>query len=150
MQGESSTGVHQNLAGLGELCHKHNTLLLVDTVCSLGGVPFFADDWGVDCMYSGSQKVLGAPPGEVPSYLTFLCPRQHTMRLMICGWLILRGCAFLHERKGDAEAEEPKDESGELLFRHEPGRCVLGLVWRPLLSLHRHDQQLVSVKVQGL
>ena len=64
VQGDSSTGAHQNLAGLGDLCHSHGTLLLVDTVCSLGGVPFFADDWGVDCMYSGSQKVLGAPPGE--------------------------------------------------------------------------------------
>ena len=55
--------MHQNLAGLGELCHAHGALLLVDTVCSLGGVPFFADAWGVDAMYSGSQKVLGAPPG---------------------------------------------------------------------------------------
>ena len=63
VQGDSSTGIHQNLAGLGELCHANGTLLLIDTVCSLGGVPFFADDWGVDCMYSGSQKVLGAPPG---------------------------------------------------------------------------------------
>lgn len=69
-QGESSTGVHQSLAGLGELCHKHNTLLLVDTVCSLGGVPFFADDWGVDCMYSGSQKCLSAPPGAAPFFMS--------------------------------------------------------------------------------
>ena len=66
MQGESSTGIHQSLAGLGELCHKQGCLLLVDTVCSLGGVPFFADDWGVDCMYSGSQKCLSAPPGGPP------------------------------------------------------------------------------------
>ena len=39
-------------------------ILLVDTVCSLGAVPFYGDAWGVDCMYSGSQKVIGAPPGE--------------------------------------------------------------------------------------
>ncbi len=38
-QGESSTGVHQSMKGLGELCQKNGTLLLVDTVCSLGGVP---------------------------------------------------------------------------------------------------------------
>ena len=67
VQGDSSTGAHQNLAGIGDLCHKNGTLLLIDTVCSLGGVPFFADDWGVDCMYSGSQKVLGAPPGPAPA-----------------------------------------------------------------------------------
>jgi alanine-glyoxylate transaminase/serine-glyoxylate transaminase/serine-pyruvate transaminase len=69
-QGDSSTGAHQNLAGLGDLCHKNGTLLLIDTVCSLGGVPFFADDWGVDCMYSGSQKVLGAPPGASPFFMS--------------------------------------------------------------------------------
>ena len=63
-QGESSSGVHQNLSGLGKLCKDNGTLLLVDTVCSLGGVPMFADDWGIDAIYSGSQKVLAAPPGE--------------------------------------------------------------------------------------
>lgn len=65
MQGESSTGVYQNLEGLGELCQKNGTLLVVDTVCSLGGVPFFADAWGIDLSYSGSQKCLSAPPGAL-------------------------------------------------------------------------------------
>jgi cysteine sulfinate desulfinase/cysteine desulfurase-like protein len=32
-QGESSTGTHQSLAGLGEVCKRTGTLLLVDTVC---------------------------------------------------------------------------------------------------------------------
>ena len=62
-QGDSSTGTHQNLAGLGDLCHANGTLLIIDTVCTLGGIPFFGDAWGVDAMYSGSQKVIGAPPG---------------------------------------------------------------------------------------
>lgn len=69
-QGESSTGVHQNLAGLGELCAANGTLLLVDTVCSLGGVPLFADAWGIDAIYSGSQKCLSAPPGGAPLFLS--------------------------------------------------------------------------------
>lgn len=67
-QGDSSTGVHQSLAGVGDLCRKYGTLLAVDTVCSLGGVPFYGDDWKVDAMYSGSQKVLGAPPGAAPLF----------------------------------------------------------------------------------
>ncbi|CAK0786663.1 hypothetical protein CVIRNUC_009877 [Coccomyxa viridis] len=68
-QGESSTGAHQNLAGVAEACRAHDTILVVDTVCSLGAVPFYGDAWGIDCMYSGSQKVLGAPPGAAPFML---------------------------------------------------------------------------------
>jgi len=63
---ESSTGVVQNLEGIGELCESYNCLLVVDTVASLGGVPFYADKWKVDVVYTGSQKVLGAPPGLSP------------------------------------------------------------------------------------
>ena len=62
-------GVHQNFAGIGDACHKTGTLFLADTVCSLGGVPFFADEWNVDAMYSGSQKALAAPPGAAPLML---------------------------------------------------------------------------------
>ncbi|XP_055618738.1 alanine--glyoxylate aminotransferase [Toxorhynchites rutilus septentrionalis] len=65
-QGDSSTGVLQGLEGVGALCHEHNCLLIVDTVASLGGTPFFMDRWGIDAVYTGSQKVLGAPPGITP------------------------------------------------------------------------------------
>ncbi|EIE23124.1 alanine-glyoxylate transaminase [Coccomyxa subellipsoidea C-169] len=69
-QGESSTGAQQSLAGVAEACQEHGTVLIVDTVCSLGAVPFYGDAWGVDCMYSGSQKVISAPPGAAPFMLS--------------------------------------------------------------------------------
>nr|XP_020643104.1 serine--pyruvate aminotransferase [Pogona vitticeps] len=64
--GESSTGVVQPLDGLGELCHRYNCLLLVDAVASLGGTPVLMDQQEIDILYSGSQKVLSAPPGASP------------------------------------------------------------------------------------
>ncbi|NXC72472.1 SPYA protein, partial [Anhinga anhinga] len=64
--GESSSGVLQPLEGLGELCHRHGCLLLVDAVASLGGAPIFMDQQEIDVLYSGSQKVLNAPPGSAP------------------------------------------------------------------------------------
>nr|XP_033815504.1 serine--pyruvate aminotransferase [Geotrypetes seraphini] len=64
--GESSSGVAQPLDGLGDLCHKYNCLLLVDSVASLGGVPIFMDQQGIDILYTGSQKVLNVPPGTAP------------------------------------------------------------------------------------
>jgi alanine-glyoxylate transaminase/serine-glyoxylate transaminase/serine-pyruvate transaminase len=63
---ETSTGARQPLEGVGELCREFNCLLLVDTVTSLGGVPIFLDEWGVDLAYSCSQKGLGCPPGASP------------------------------------------------------------------------------------
>nr|WP_202895832.1 alanine--glyoxylate aminotransferase family protein [Iningainema tapete] len=63
---ETSTGARQPLEGVGELCREFGCLLLVDTVTSLGGVPIFLDEWGVDLAYSCSQKGLGCPPGASP------------------------------------------------------------------------------------
>jgi alanine-glyoxylate transaminase/serine-glyoxylate transaminase/serine-pyruvate transaminase len=68
VQGESSTGVHQSLAGVGPAARAAGALLVVDAVASLGGVPFFGDAWQVDAAYSGSQKVLSAPPGAAPLF----------------------------------------------------------------------------------
>eukprot|EP00058_Branchiostoma_floridae_P028483 XP_002613974.1 hypothetical protein BRAFLDRAFT_67460 [Branchiostoma floridae] len=64
--GESSAGVLQPLDGIGDICHKHDCLLLVDSVASLGGTPLYMDEQGIDILYSGAQKVLGAPPGASP------------------------------------------------------------------------------------
>jgi alanine-glyoxylate transaminase/serine-glyoxylate transaminase/serine-pyruvate transaminase len=63
---ETSTGVLQDLSGLSELAHRHNALLIVDAVTSLGGHPVSVDRNGIDICYSGTQKCLGAPPGLAP------------------------------------------------------------------------------------
>ncbi|XP_053727286.1 alanine--glyoxylate and serine--pyruvate aminotransferase a [Synchiropus splendidus] len=64
--GESSTGVLHPLDGIGQLCHKYNCLLLVDSVASIGGAPLRMDQQEIDILYTGSQKVLNAPPGTAP------------------------------------------------------------------------------------
>lgn len=66
VHGETSTGVQQNIKAFSPVAKAHGALLLVDTVASLGGVEFRADDWEVDCAYTGSQKCLSAPPGLSP------------------------------------------------------------------------------------
>lgn len=66
---ETSTGVCQPLDGIADACKKTGTLLILDTVTSIGGVPLFLDAWGVDAAYAGGQKCLNCPPGVSP--LTF-------------------------------------------------------------------------------
>jgi alanine-glyoxylate transaminase/serine-glyoxylate transaminase/serine-pyruvate transaminase len=63
---ETSTGVLQPLDELGAHMKNSDTLFLVDTVTSLGGVPVRVDDWGIDICYSGTQKCLSVPPGLSP------------------------------------------------------------------------------------
>lgn len=41
----------------------HGALLMVDTIASLGTMPFEMDAWGVDLAVAGSQKGLMTPPG---------------------------------------------------------------------------------------
>lgn len=55
----------------------------MDTVCSLGAVPFYGDAWGVDCMYSGSQKVISAPPG-LPATHCDLCSAFLDSEIDVC------------------------------------------------------------------
>jgi alanine-glyoxylate transaminase/serine-glyoxylate transaminase/serine-pyruvate transaminase len=62
---ETSTGVANDIAPLAAL-RATDTLLLVDTVTSLGGIPVEVDEWTVDAVYSGTQKCLGVPPGLAP------------------------------------------------------------------------------------
>ncbi len=63
---ETSTGAHQPLEEIGTMLVDTPTLLLVDTVTSLAGVPVEVDAWHLDVVYSGTQKCLSVPPGLAP------------------------------------------------------------------------------------
>ena len=66
VQAETSTGAHQPIEGLSALTRAHGALLVVDAVTSLGGHELRVDDWGIDAIYSGTQKCLSCPPGLSP------------------------------------------------------------------------------------
>jgi alanine-glyoxylate transaminase/serine-glyoxylate transaminase/serine-pyruvate transaminase len=66
VNGETSTGVYQDMTGIGDIARANNALLVVDCVTSLGGMPVELDAWGADITYSGTQKCLSCPPGLAP------------------------------------------------------------------------------------
>jgi alanine-glyoxylate transaminase/serine-glyoxylate transaminase/serine-pyruvate transaminase len=63
---ETSTGALTPVEEISRLTHDAGALLLVDTVTSLGGCPVKIDEWGIDAVYSGTQKCLSCPPGLSP------------------------------------------------------------------------------------
>jgi alanine-glyoxylate transaminase / serine-glyoxylate transaminase / serine-pyruvate transaminase len=60
---ETSTGMLNDLEGLGDLAHAHGALFLVDAVSSLGGAPMHVDGIGIDLCVSAAQKAVGALGG---------------------------------------------------------------------------------------
>ncbi|MFQ3288669.1 MAG: alanine-glyoxylate transaminase/serine-glyoxylate transaminase/serine-pyruvate transaminase [Alteromonadaceae bacterium] len=63
---ETSTGVLSDAKTLCQIAKKYNCLTIVDAVTSLGGVELNVDEWGIDAVYSGSQKCLSCVPGLSP------------------------------------------------------------------------------------
>jgi alanine-glyoxylate transaminase/serine-glyoxylate transaminase/serine-pyruvate transaminase len=64
-QVDTASGVWNDIAAIGKAIKAsgHPALFMVDTVASLGCMPFEMDAWGVDVAMSGSQKGLMTPPG---------------------------------------------------------------------------------------
>jgi alanine-glyoxylate transaminase/serine-glyoxylate transaminase/serine-pyruvate transaminase len=62
---DTASGVVNDIEAIGQAIRaaKHDALLMVDAVASLGCVPFEMDKWGVDVAMSGSQKGMMTPPG---------------------------------------------------------------------------------------
>ena len=63
---ETSTGVANPIEEIGSLVKQNGALFLVDAVTSMGGMPVEMDKWGIDAIYSGTQKCLSCPPGLSP------------------------------------------------------------------------------------
>jgi alanine-glyoxylate transaminase/serine-glyoxylate transaminase/serine-pyruvate transaminase len=75
---ETSTGMRQPVEELARLTRENDSLLVVDAVTSLAGIPVEVDGWGIDVCYSGTQKCLSVPPGLSP--ITFSPRAMETIR----------------------------------------------------------------------
>jgi len=64
-QVDTASGVFNDIEAIGKAIKAsgHPALFMVDTVASLGCMPFEMDGWGIDVAMSGSQKGLMTPPG---------------------------------------------------------------------------------------
>jgi alanine-glyoxylate transaminase/serine-glyoxylate transaminase/serine-pyruvate transaminase len=65
VQVDTASGAYNDIEAIGKVIKStgHPALFMVDTVASLGCMPFEMDKWGIDVAMSGSQKGLMTPPG---------------------------------------------------------------------------------------
>jgi alanine-glyoxylate transaminase/serine-glyoxylate transaminase/serine-pyruvate transaminase len=60
---DTSTGVIADIQALAKLAHKYGALIIVDGVCSVAGEEIRMSEWGLDVVFTASQKAIGVPPG---------------------------------------------------------------------------------------
>lgn len=59
---ETSTGLTNPIREIAAVARKHDALLIVDGITSVGGIDVRLE-WGIDALVMGSQKCIAAPPG---------------------------------------------------------------------------------------
>jgi alanine-glyoxylate transaminase / serine-glyoxylate transaminase / serine-pyruvate transaminase len=86
---ETSTGARSDVKTLCALAQQYNCLSIVDAVTSLGGIELRVDDWGVDAIYSGTQKCLSCVPGLSPvSFNERATDRIRTRKTKVQSWFL--------------------------------------------------------------
>lgn len=87
VQAETSTGALTDARTIAALARQYGALSLCDAVTSLAGVPLEVDAWGIDAVYSATQKCLSAPPGLSPvSYSAAAVDRVKSRKVPVVSW----------------------------------------------------------------
>jgi serine---pyruvate transaminase len=60
---ETSTATACDVQAIAAATRQSKALLLVDGITAVGALPVQMDEWGIDCLVTGSQKAMMLPPG---------------------------------------------------------------------------------------
>jgi len=127
---ETSTGARSDAKVLSELARSHNCLSIVDAVTSLGGSELRVDDWGIDAIYSGSQKCLSCVPGLSPvSFSEQAAERIRTRSSRVQSWFLDMNLIMSYWGTGEQRS-----------YHHTA----------PVNSLYALHESLVLLKEEGL
>ncbi|WP_249553270.1 alanine--glyoxylate aminotransferase family protein [Shewanella sp. 10B] len=86
---ETSTGALSDAKTLCALAKQYGCLSIVDAVTSLGGVELRVDEWGIDAIYSGSQKCLSCVPGLSPvSFSPAAVEKLKNRKTLVQSWFL--------------------------------------------------------------
>lgn len=60
---DTPSAILNDVRSVAKIARDFGVITIVDAVSTIGGVPVEFDNWGLDILLGGSQKVLNAPPG---------------------------------------------------------------------------------------
>lgn len=146
---ETSTGVWQPLEEIGELAHEAGALFVVDAVTSLGGVDVRVDDWGIDAIYSGTQKCLSAPPGLSPISFSPRAVEVLTRRkTKVQSWFL--DLNMVRNYWGQERFYHHTAPISSIFALHEALRLVLAEGLENRFERHRRNHERLRTGLEGL
>lgn len=127
---ETSTGASSDARILCDLARANSCLSIVDAVTSLGGSELRVDDWGIDAIYSGSQKCLSCVPGLSPvSFSDAAADRIRNRSTRVQSWFLDMNLVMSYWGTGEQRS-----------YHHTA----------PVNSLYALHESLVLLKEEGL
>ncbi len=117
---ETSTGATTDVKAMCDLAHAHGCLAIVDAVTSLGGTELRVDDWGIDAIYSGTQKCLSCTPGLSPvSFSPAAVERIQNRKTKVQSWFLDLNLVMGYWGKGAKRAYHHTAPINALYALHE-------------------------------
>jgi len=148
---ETSTGAQSDARTLVELAHRHDCLTIVDAVTSLAGSPLKVDEWGVDAVYSGTQKCLSCVPGISP--VSFSERAQHRIANRghkVQSWFLDMNLIMGYWGKGARRAYHHTAPVNAMYALHEALRMVHEEGLENAWARHRHNHEALKAGLEAM
>lgn len=143
---ETSTGALSDAKTLCALARQYGCLSIVDAVTSLGGVELRVDDWGIDAIYSGSQKCLSCVPGLSPvSFSASAVEKIKARKTPVQSWFLDQSLVMSYWSGGAKRAYHHTAPVNTLYALHESLRLLadegLEQAWARHRAMHQQLKQ---------
>ncbi len=145
---ETSTGALSDAKALCALAQRYDCLSIVDAVTSLGGVELKVDEWGIDAIYSGSQKCLSCVPGLSPvSFSPKAVERIKARKRPVQSWFLDQSLVMSYWSGGAKRSYHHTAPVNALYALHESLRLLAAEGLEHSWQRHKDMHQLLK---QGL
>ncbi len=148
---ETSTGAQSDARTLVELARRHDCLTIVDAVTSLAGTPVLVDEWGIDALYSGTQKCLSCVPGIAP--VTFseramqrIANRSHKVQ----SWFLDMNLVMGYWGKGARRAYHHTAPVNAIYALHEALLMVYEEGLEQAWARHRRNHEALKAGIEAM
>ena len=147
---ETSTGVLQPLEEISQLAKNAGALFMVDAVTSYCGTQLKVDEWGIDAIYTGTQKCLSAPPGLSPvSFSAKAVEAIENRKTKVQSWFL--DLSLVKNYWGGAKRAYHHTAPVSAIFAlREAYRIVLEEGLENRFARHRRNHELLKSELEAL